>query len=314
MAMTRTDALAVDRRRLVFSMIAVFSLGAAAGTGGTLYWASHSKFFQRFLRARRVAAQRALANRVVPPEGYQTGVSFGDSIVRLVAAGAISPEKFRRFYATRGGLPKWMERLFAEPSAEPIKLGFDTAPYLLNLLWPLGLSTKTRFNALSPLNGDSLPNFASTGGWRLGEAANGSVYFNRVDAIGLDDGQETDLLAVTRNVFRPCCDNSTFFQDCNHGSALLGLLELAASQGARADELRELALAANAFWYPAQYLEIAVYFKEIEGKPWEAVAPATILGKPISSRSGWSRNVHDALVKANLVPQAMAKRQAGCGV
>ncbi len=312
--MREADVAVRTRRRLVFSALATFALGATAGTGVTLYWASHSRSFERFLRTRRGARDAELANRVVPPEGYQTRVWFGDSIVRLVAAGAISPEKFRRLYATRGGLPKWMARLFAEPSVEPIKLGFDTAPYLLNLLWPLGLSTKTRFNAQSPLNGDSLAKFASTGGWRLGEAANGSVYFNRVEAIGLDEGQEMNLLAVTRKVFRPCCDNSTFFQDCNHGSALLGLLELAASQGATADELRELALAANAFWYPDQYLEIAVYFKEIEDTPWEAVAPATILGKANSSRSGWSRNVHDALIKANLVPRAMAKRQAGCGV
>jgi len=252
--------------------------------------------------------------RVVPPEGYQTRVSFGESIVRLVAAGAISPDKFRRLYAGRGGLPDWVEELFAAPSLEPIKLGFDTAPYLLNLLWPLGLSTKTGFNAMSPLNGESLPNFASTGGWRLGEADNGAAYFNRVPAIGLDGDQEKVVLGVARNVFRPCCDNSTFFQDCNHGSALLGLLELAASQGAKPDQLLELALITNAFWYPAQYLEIAVYFREIEDKPWQAVAPETILGKPFSSRSGWSSNVHAALIEANLLPRSAAPGQAGCGV
>ncbi len=121
-------------------------------------------------------------------------------------------------------------------------------------------------------------------------------------------------MEVAKNAFRPCCDNSAFFQDCNHGSALLGLIELAASQGAKSAELFELALKANAFWYPSRYVEIALYFEEIEDKPWQTIAPEIILGKPYSSRSGWSGNVHAALIKANLLPRVTAPGQAGCGV
>ena len=39
-------------------------------------------------------------------------------------------------------------------------------------------------------------------------------------------------LSVAENIFRPCCGNHTAFPDCNHGMAVLGLLELLASQGA----------------------------------------------------------------------------------
>jgi hypothetical protein len=314
MAATTPNAYVTTRRRFALSIIAASALGAGAGAASAIFWAQNSRSFERLMKARRGAARVALVHRVAPPDGYQTRVSFGDSIMRLVAAGAISPEKFGRLYAKRGGLPEWIERLFAEPSVEPIKFGFKTAPYLLNLLWPLGLSTKTGFNSTSPLNGENLEKFASTGGWRLGEAANGSVYFNQLEAIRLDGVQENVVLGVAGNVYRPCCDNSTFFQDCNHGSALLGLLELAASQGASPDELYELALNANVFWYPTKYVDLAVYFEQIEDQPWQAADPKTILGKRYSSLSGWNRNVRGALIKADLLPRQTSRGAAGCGV
>ena len=39
------------------------------------------------------------------------------------------------------------------------------------------------------------------------------------------------VISIAKNAYRSCCDNSTFFQDCNHGWALLGLLQLGAGQG-----------------------------------------------------------------------------------
>ncbi len=135
-----------------------------------------------------------------------------------------------------------------------------------------------------------------------------------MEAIRLDGAQEKAVLNVARNVYRPCCNNSTFFQDCNHGSAVLGLLELAASQGAVDEDLFRLALIASAFWYPTQYAETALYFEEIEGRTWGEVAPKTILGKRFPSASGWNRNVHAALVKANLLPSSGSQGQGGCSI
>lgn len=312
--MTKDNAPDVARRRFIFSMAATFGLGAASGVGGALFWASRSKTFDEYLRAKKDTALAGLADRVAPQDGYVTTVSFGGSITRLISAGAISPKKFQWLYSRRGGLPEWVGQLFTGPSAEPIKLSFKTAPYLLNLLWPLGIANKTDFNKKSRLNGKDLPRFASTGGWQLGEADNGSAYFNRVEAIRLDGAQEETVLNVARNVYRPCCNNSTFFQDCNHGSAVLGLLELAASQGAVDEDLFRLALIASAFWYPSQYVETALYFEEVEGKTWGEVAPKTILGKRFSSASGWNRNVHAALIKANLLPSSGPQGQGGCSI
>jgi hypothetical protein len=290
------------RRRFVLSLAAAFGAGTAAGVAGFRIWTSKGDGSSKAARS------------VIPADGYETSISFGDSIQRLVAAGAVDSDKFRRLYESRGGLAPWVERLFAAPSAEPITISLETAPYLLNLLWPIGLSTKAAFNEESPLNGDKLPFFASTGGWTLGREENGAAYFNRVEAVRLSEAQEKVVFDVAGNCYRPCCDNSAFFQDCNHGSALLGLLELAASQGIASQELYRVALAANSYWYPRQYVETAVYFKKIEGRSWHEVPPETVLGPRFSTASGWRRNVHAALQEANLLPGARQRRQAGCAV
>ena len=247
---------------------------------------------------------------MLPPLGIELDVSFGDSIQRLVQAGVIAPRKFTAVYAKRGGLPDWVGELFTQPSSEPIMMSMRTAPYLLNLMWPLGVATKTRFNEKSKLNGPKVGNFASTGGWTLGEARNGGDYFNKIPAIDLTETQEATVLEAAENSFRPCCNNSTFFQDCNHGSALLGLYELAASQGASVDELYALGRVANSFWYPGKYMEMAYYFQKLENQSWDQVAAKTALDKKYSSISGWQKNIHQPMVEAGLLP---GKQQQGGG-
>ncbi|MGE0653494.1 MAG: hypothetical protein AB7P12_17390, partial [Alphaproteobacteria bacterium] len=91
--------------------------------------------------------------------------------------------------------------------------------------------------------------------------------------------------------YRPCCDNSTFFQDCNHGSALLGLLELGASQGLSKDELYLEALAFNSFWFTDYYTQTALYFELYENTKWRDVDPKRALGWDYSTSSGWRANV-----------------------
>ncbi len=249
---------------------------------------------------------------VLPSRGDRTTVVFGDSLLRLVRAGAIDPEKFNALYAARGGLPDWLPPLFESASAEPILISSATAPYLLNLLWPLGLATKTRFNADSPVGGQRLATLASTAGWRLGRAPTGAAYFNKVATIELSAEQDERVLAVARKTFRPCCDNSAFFQDCNHGSAMLGLLELGAAQDLSEGELYRLAKTANGYWYPSQYVEMALFFATIEDTPWRDVDPATAVGARFASARGWRANVRQPLAQTDILKQAPRQPQAGC--
>lgn len=300
-----SDARTVSRRRLVLSLAGTFGLGATAAIAGVRIWDSFESPFQPY---------GEVLNQAVRPDGVMTSISFGDSIQYLISAGALDPEKLGSYYRATIGLPDWIRQLFSAPSAEPIHLSFKTAPYLLNLLWPLGLSNKAEFNKHSPLNGPDVASFASTGGWRFGRQESGAVYFNAAGAVRLTEAQERIVLQVANNVYRPCCDNSTFFQDCNHGSALLGLIELAASQAATIEELYRIALAANTYWFPEQYAKTALYLAIFEGRSWNDVPPDLILDPRFSSLSGWRRNVNERLRLASFMPRTAQMRQGACAV
>ncbi|HEC26489.1 MAG TPA: hypothetical protein ENI67_03670 [Gammaproteobacteria bacterium] len=312
--MKNSDQPSNPRRRFLIATSAALGVGAFGGVAGSLFWASNDTRFLMYVKGKQTAALGRMSRDVLPLEGHKLNVSFGDSIKRLVEAGVISPEKFKFVYAKRGGLPTWVEELFTQPSSEPITMSFQTAPFLLNLMWPLGMATKTQFNEKSKLNGPKVGRFASTGGWVLGEARSGGGYFNKVSAIDLTPEQEARVLEVAKNSYRPCCNNDTFFQDCNHGSALLGLYELAASQGASIDELYDIGRNANSFWYASEYIEMAYYFQKLENKSWNQVASRTILDKDHSSIGGWQKNVHKPMVVAGLLPGGQLGSASNCGV
>jgi len=257
---------------------------------------------------------RSVMEQVVPASGVRLQFSFGDSIQKLIAAGAVDPRKYEALYQSAGGLPDWVQQLFGGPSNTPILFDRKRAPYLLNLLWPLGLASRLAINQKSPINTLRLPSFASTGGWTLGKEANGYVYFNRVESLRLTDRQEAQVLEVATTTFRPCCDNATFFQDCNHGSALFGLLALAASQGATTDELYRLALAANGYWFPDRYVLTAIYFLRFRAQSWNELAPFMLLGATFSSLSGWEQNIGELLPGARITLPPVLARQLACGI
>ena len=250
--------------------------------------------------------------KVLPEQGFQSTIRLGESVVRLVEHGVIDPEKFTALYQDRGGLPAELEHVLTQPSDAPMLLTRENAHHYVNLLWPLGLANTMSTNKDSPIAGDSLFNFASTGGWNLGREENGGSYFNKFPIVPLAPEQEALVTKISQSTYRPCCNNSTFFQDCNHGSALLGLLQLGVSQGLTEYELYREALAFNAFWFPHNYLQTALYFKVVKNTDWEDVDPKIALGEGYSSVSGWSGTVSKAVQRAGLLPQTQGG--AGCGV
>lgn len=124
--------------------------------------------------------------------------------------------------------------------------------------------------------------------------------------------QQAMVLAVARATYRPCCNNSTLFQDCNHGSALLGLLELAASQGATMKGLYGLGLTANSYWFPDNYPKTALYFSHFHRQSWRDIDQKLILSAAYSSGSGWETNVNSRLRRANVTLPGTTNRQQGC--
>ena len=121
-----------------------------------------------------------------------------------------------------------------------------------------------------------------------------------------------DSTKIAQNAYRPCCNNSTFYQDCNHGSALLGLLELGAAQGLSENELYREALAFNSFWFPHNYIQTALYLKAVKRTNWDKVDPKIIMGKDYSSAGGWYVNIDAKVKKLGLVLQD--RSGSNCGV
>ena len=255
-----------------------------------------------------------IMNGVLPKNGVALRFGFGMALQRLIAAGVLDPTKYRGLYQSTGGLPEWVNKILDAPSDDPIVFSLSNAAFLLNLLWPLGLASRAAFNESSPINTLRLPSFASTGGWSLGKNIEGYRYFNAVDTLNMTPAQEASVLEVAQRTFRPCCDNSTFFQDCNHGSALLGLLELAASLGATTDELYRVALVANSYWFPDKYVLIAISLQRSGHPDWNAVSPSLVMGETFSSLSGWRQYVCAPLLAAQVTLPDDLARQLACGI
>lgn len=305
------DPLYLDVRRTrrnVAGLLAAAALLPWIGRAGAdpqsrLYRRSRVKEYPEF--------DDAVAN-VIPPAGYQSRIALKDSVVRLVHNGVIDPVKFLALQEYNGKMPQELSRVLEEPSAKPILLTRENASYYVNLLWPVGLSNRMVANLESPVAGPDLTDFASTGGWTLGKQPEGSAYFNKYPIVELKPAEEALAVHVAKSTFRPCCNNSTFFQDCNHGSALLGVLQLGASQGLREEELYQEALAFNSFWFPDYYVQTALYFKVVRKTDWRDVDPRMVMGPDFSAGGPWQQNVLAGLQSfPNLIPQP--PEGANCG-
>lgn len=240
----------------------------------------------------------ALQESVLPTDGVTLPITWGDLGARLVEVGAIDSEKLEALYKDRGGFPAEYRKMLEKNADEKIVITNWNAGYLLNLLWALGLANKNPILAdssemMNPSYGGA-GNFASTGGWTLakGDAMN---HYNMHALVALTSEQQALVDTVSRNIYRPCCDNSTHFPDCNHGIAMLGLLELMAAQGVGEQEMYRVALAVNSYWFPDTYITIATYMKN-KGVEWKDVSPKEVLGREYSSGSGY-RNISSQVIQ-----------------
>ena len=247
----------------------------------------------------------SLSSEVFPSEGLKTKIILGNTIPELVKSGAIDLEKFKEIY---GELSEEQLKLLTEPSYEKLTITPENANFLLSVLWPLGISNRNPILEEASKY-DGVAGLASTGGWTLGKE-DAMVYFNKLELVELTSEQQATLEEVAANVYRPCCNNPTSFPDCNHGAALLALLELGASQGLNEEELYTLALQANTLWFPQQYLSTATYLKTQNVDYWSSAKE--IVGFEYSSATGWTNNVYEPLQKQKLLPKT--NDGAACGV
>lgn len=255
---------------------------------------------------------QTISQKVLPNE-VRLGVSFGNAVKKLVEVGAIDKQKFLQLYEGRGGLSDKEKKFLEEGSNEEIVVTQQNSGLILNLLWPLGIANKTRVLSDGPMGTEyknEVGNFASTGGWSVGKVDGGKL-FNKYEILPLTSDQETLVKELAENIFRPCCGNSTYFPDCNHGAAMLAYLELAVVQGMPKDDIYNKALALNAYWFPQTYTELAMYFQTEKNTDWDKVDPKEVLGENYSSGQGY-RAINEQLTAKGMIPQV--KGGGGCGV
>jgi len=252
----------------------------------------------------------ALERTVLPTNGVELPVSWGDLGVQLVRSGAIDEAKFKAIYEGRGQFTQEYKQLLTGTSAGKLKITKDNAGYLLNLFWALGLASKNPIldsgEMTDPRYGGA-QNFASTGGWTIAQG-NAMNHYSKHMFFNLTSEQQILVDKISRGIYRPCCGNSTHFPDCNHGMAMLGLLELMASQGAGEQEMWDAALAVNSYWFPDTYMTIATYMKD-RGVGWKDVNPQEMLGADYSSAQGYTR-----IASQVTAPSSSSQGGGGCGV
>jgi hypothetical protein len=256
-----------------------------------------------------------LMEQTNPPNGFSTEASFGDIGPQLIAAGAFKLEDFVGVYQ-RANQPLNDEQkaILEKGSDAPVVFNRQNAYFLLNLFWALGLTNQNRVLEEGPMmrNGEEgVVNFASTGGWRLAARPVAELYSSTA-IVRLTADQQERLEEVIITVYRPCCDNPTHFPDCNHGMAMLGLLQLMASQGASVEEMFEAAKYANAYWYPSQTLELAAFFQAKDKVSFSEVDASQLVSQQYSSLSGF-KAVHQWLTNNGVLPQAPGTGSS-CGV
>ncbi|MDP3989334.1 MAG: hypothetical protein Q8P93_03815 [bacterium] len=228
-------------------------------------------------------------------------VVLGDIGLRLIETGVIDLEAFEALYVSRGGMP---EDLLLRAKNDELSISTKNAGFLLNVFWALGLGNKNDVLENGPIQdtryGDP-GSFASVGGWTLAHGK-GMDHYSQHVFMTLTPDQQERVESVSAHIYRPCCNNSTYFPDCNHGMAMLGLLELMASQGASEEQMYETALVVHSYWFPDVYATISEYV-ESTGTPWDEVDPREVLGIQYSSARGFE----------NVITMLPAQKNTGSG-
>src|SRR3989344_1850553 len=98
-----------------------------------------------------------LKQEVLPQKGYATSLEWKDLIKKLIEAGAIDKQKY-------GEEAKYLEE------AGKIEINETNAHFMVNTLWALGLTNKSKVLDEGPMKGKDIDTgkMASTGGWTMG--------------------------------------------------------------------------------------------------------------------------------------------------
>jgi hypothetical protein len=279
-------------RKTIPLWTAILLLINSAGIVGILEYYIMKKNFNRQLEEIAQKTKdpkeliRKITREVIPAKGYTTALTWGDLGKQLVEAGAIDKEKYKEIFNSPANGEQEMDILEGN-SKKKIAINENNSRFIVNTLWALGLTNKSKVLNEGPMRTGETPtkDFASTGGWTLGGKPVMKIYSSK-EIIPLTDKQQDLVAKIAKNVYRPCCGNHTYFPDCNHGMAALGYIELAVARGLSESQIYKDLLAFNSFWFPTTYVKMAVYFNKEKNLDWRKVDPKLALSFDYSSAQG----------------------------
>jgi hypothetical protein len=280
----------------VFLLIAVFLMGMLVNKINFL--SKSSEQAQALTQVQQKAKQQnevlaKLESKVVNKYGYKLKLSWSNLGKQMIADGVIDGKKLAQSITGKDQLTPDYEKYF-DGSSQTITLNPQNSHFWLNVLWGLGLANKNRLLDAGDMQAGGNPaNFASTGGYTLGQG-DAMSYYSKYSYIPLSDAQQKTVEKIASGIYRPCCGNSAAFPDCNHGMAMLGLIELMVSQNASEQDIYNAALAVNEYWFPQTYFDIAYHFEKL-GKDYSKIPAQEILSSNYSSAEGNKKVQQEAL-------------------
>lgn len=235
---------------------------------------------------------KALTNAINPPNGYTLPVQYGQMGPRLLEAGVIDVAALKQHYQQTGQVLSDKDiELLIRGSQEPVVINHQNASFLLTLFWGLGLANQ------NPIL-DKAPN-QKVSDWNVGRKS-GSDLFSSTLILKLSPDQQARVEEVAKAVYRPCSDASSLSPDSKQSMAMLGLLELMASQNAGSDAMFSAAKQVNAFWFPQQTLEQAIFFVATQLKDYVNVDARWLNSQQYFSATGF-RQLHQWLKDNNML-------------
>lgn len=279
-------------RRRVLLLMSFYGLGLATGFGA--WGGSGTRNSRSDVQSNQDESDDSHAAAVASappalPAAYTLPVAFHDIGPRILASGAIDYERFLALYAGRGRpLSEAQMRVLQTTTDEPIVFDWDNENFLLNFFWAVGLANANPILTDGPMTqyaGGEVGGFASTGGWTLGTLA-ATELFAGTSLVSLTPVQQARVEEVAAAVYRPCCNNPTSFPDCNHGMAMLGLLQVMAGQGVGVEEMFAAAKHVNLFWFPQQTSELALFFRQGLEQEFDEVDARLAVSMELASAGG----------------------------
>lgn len=284
----KNSGVKIDKFILILLLGATFLLGAASNQiynnskGGK----SPSSTATVASDANKTSIDLAKIEEKILPKKYTVNVKWGNLGKRLVEDGVVDTQKLAKAISGTEDIPQEVKS-YLEGNEQKIVLTPQNAHFWLDVLWGLGLANKNKLLDEGDMqNYGGAENFASTGGYTLGSGEPMS-YYSKFEYIKLNEKQQKMVEEIAGSIYRPCCGNSAAFPDCNHGMAMLALIELMVSQNKSEQEIYDAALAFNTLWFPQTYLDIAYHFEKA-GKDSSKVSAQQRLSKTFSSGQGYS--------------------------